>query len=127
MASTLTTREKLVGRALFEAFPDNPGDPGATGVKHLRASLEEVMRRREAHTMAVQKYDIRRPESEGGGFEVRYWSPVNVPVLGPGGKLTHIIHRVQNVTDYVTLQQRQAEGQQERHHSGCVLEGTEPW
>ena len=26
--------------------------------------------------MAVQKYDVRRPEEAGGGFEERYWSPV---------------------------------------------------
>jgi signal transduction histidine kinase/ActR/RegA family two-component response regulator len=62
--------------------------------------------------MAVQKYDIRRPGADGSEFEVRYWSPVNVPVLTPGGRLTHIIHRVQDVTDYVRLQELQAEGQQ---------------
>jgi signal transduction histidine kinase/CheY-like chemotaxis protein len=112
LRDTMTSRTALVGTGIFEAFPDNPDDPEATGVANLRASLDRVRQNRVPDTMAVQKYDIRRPESEGGGFEPRYWSPVNVPVLGPGGKLTHIIHRVQDVTDYVTLQQRQAEGQQ---------------
>src|SRR5579863_5988305 len=112
LRDTRTSRTALVGTGIFEAFPDNPDDPEATGVANLRASLDRVRRNRAPDTMAVQKYDIRRPESEGGGFEPRYWSPVNIPVLGPGGKLTHIIHRVQDVTDYVTLQQRQAEGQE---------------
>jgi signal transduction histidine kinase/ActR/RegA family two-component response regulator len=110
LRDTMTSRAALVGKGIFEAFPDNPDDPNATGEANLRASLDRVRRDRVADTMAVQKYDIRRPE--GGGFEVRYWSPVNVPVLGPGGRLSYIIHRVQDVTDYVTLQERQAEGQQ---------------
>jgi hypothetical protein len=41
------------------------------------------MENRVADAMAVQKYDIRRPALEGGGFEERYWSQNNFPVLGP--------------------------------------------
>lgn len=52
-------------------FPDNPDDPAATGVGNLRASLDRVLKTGRPDTMAVQKYDIRRPESEGGEFEVR--------------------------------------------------------
>jgi signal transduction histidine kinase/ActR/RegA family two-component response regulator len=112
LRDTMTSRASLIGKGIFDAFPDNPDDAEATGVSNLRASLDRVRRYRVADTMAVQKYDIKRPGSGGGEFEVRYWSPVNVPVLGPGGRLTHIIHRVQDVTDYVLLQERQAEGQQ---------------
>jgi len=53
--------------------------------------------------MAVQKYDIRRPESEGGGFEERHWSPVNSPVIGRTGAVEYIIHRVEDVTEFVHL------------------------
>src|SRR5579859_7258098 len=105
-------RDTMTSKGIFEVFPDNPDDPQATGESNLRASLDRVRRDLVPDTMAVQKYDIKRPGTDGD-FEVRYWSPVNTPVLGPGGRLTHIIHRVQDVTDYVTLQQRQAEGQQQ--------------
>jgi signal transduction histidine kinase/CheY-like chemotaxis protein len=105
LSATLTRREQIVGRGLFDVFPDNPDDPGATGVSNLRASLDRVRAARVADTMAVQQYDIRRPESEGGGFEVRYWSPVNTPVLGSGGELVYIIHRVEDVTEFVRLKQ----------------------
>ena len=40
--------------------------------------------------MAVQKYDIRRPADLGGGFEERYWSPVNSPVLNEDGSVKYI-------------------------------------
>jgi hypothetical protein len=62
LRATRTTREQLVGRALFDAFPDNPDDPTATGVQNLRHSLERVLSERRPHAMPLQKYDIRRPE-----------------------------------------------------------------
>jgi signal transduction histidine kinase/ActR/RegA family two-component response regulator len=43
---------------------------------------------------------------------VRYWSPVNSPVLGPAGELVHIIHQVEDVTEFVHLQQAGAEAEQ---------------
>jgi signal transduction histidine kinase/ActR/RegA family two-component response regulator len=106
LAATLTARAEIVGRGIFEVFPDNPDDPAADGVSNLRASLELVRDRRVADTMAVQKYDIRRPSAEGGGFEVRYWSPRNTPVLDGDGRLAYIVHRVEDVTEYVRLQAR---------------------
>jgi signal transduction histidine kinase/CheY-like chemotaxis protein len=99
----MTTREKIVGRNLFEVFPDNPADPHATGILNLRASLDIVVNDRVQHTMAVQKYDIRRSDLEGGEFEERYWSPVNAPVFGDDGELRYIIHRVEDVTEFVLL------------------------
>jgi len=103
LAATMTRREDIVGRGLFEVFPDNPDDIGATGEGNLRRSLENALRTRKPDAMALQKYDIRRPESEGGGFEVRYWSPVNVPVLDQAGEPSLIIHRVEDVTEFVRI------------------------
>jgi signal transduction histidine kinase/CheY-like chemotaxis protein len=60
-----------------------------------------VRAKRRPDTMAVQKYDIQRPESEGGGFEERHWSPLNTPVLDEHGKLRCILHRVEDVTAFV--------------------------
>ncbi|HSH60782.1 MAG TPA: response regulator, partial [Acidimicrobiales bacterium] len=111
LAATMTVRHDIVGKGLFEVFPDNPDDPDATGESNLRASLERVRRNLVADTMAVQKYDIRRPESEGGGFEVRYWSPMNSPVLA-NGSLAYIIHRVEDVTEFVRLKQLESQQQE---------------
>src|SRR5688500_5397198 len=66
LRATMTTRESILGRGLFEVFPDNPDDPAATGVGNLRASLERVLRARAPDAMAVQKYDIRKPDASGG-------------------------------------------------------------
>jgi two-component system cell cycle sensor histidine kinase/response regulator CckA len=107
--ATMTRREEILGRGLFDVFPDNPDDPAATGTANLRASLERVLKNRAPDAMAVQKYDIRRPESEGGAFEERYWSPLNTPVLGREGQVAYIIHQVEDVTEFVRLKQQGAE------------------
>lgn len=109
LRATKTRRDDILGRGLFEVFPDNPDDASATGVSNLRASLNRVLASRAPDSMAVQKYDIRRPESEGGGFEERFWSPVNSPVFSADGGLSCIIHRVEDVTEFVRLRERDRE------------------
>ncbi|MBW3563827.1 MAG: diguanylate cyclase [Acidobacteria bacterium] len=108
LAATMTKLDEIAGRNIFDVFPDNPDDPTADGTRNLRASLEAVLETREPNAMAVQKYDIPRPAEAGGGFEERYWSPINSPV-SVDGQLTHIIHRVEDVTEFVKLQQLQSE------------------
>ena len=109
LAATKTKRDEIVGRGIFDVFPDNPGDSEASGVSNVGASLERVRRNLIPDTMAVQKHDIRLPAEEGGGFEVRYWSPVNSPVLDDRGHLRYIIHRVKDVTEFVYLQEHEHE------------------
>ena len=108
LAATMTRREQIVGRDLFDVFPDDPSDPASTGVANLKASLERVLARRAPDTMAVQLYPVERP---GGGFEERHWSPVNLPVLDEHGNVEYILHRVEDVTDFVRLKQHDHEQQ----------------
>jgi signal transduction histidine kinase len=106
LAATRTVRGEIVGRHFFDVFPDNPEDRHTAGVRNLRASLETVLATRAPHAMAVLKYDIRRPEGEGGGFEERYWKPLNTPVL-IGERVAYIIHAVEDVTHVVRMKELQ--------------------
>jgi PAS domain S-box-containing protein len=101
LRATYTDRDSIVGRSLFEVFPDNPDDKGATGATNLRSSLQRVLASGRPDTMAVQRYDVRRPRGEGGGFEERHWSCVNAPVFGADGRMAFIVHRVEDVTELV--------------------------
>ncbi|WP_181421977.1 PAS domain S-box protein [Halomonas sp. LBP4] len=101
LQATMTEREAILGKPLFEVFPDDPNDPEVDGTRHLRASLSRVEASGLTDVMAVLRYPIPRPASRGGGFEERFWSPVNTPVNGPDGKIELIIHRVEDVTDFV--------------------------
>lgn len=109
LRATMTQREAIMGRGIFDVFPDNPADPEATGVRNLRESLGRVVKHRKPDAMAVQKYDIPRPDQEGGAFEERHWSPINSPVLDKDGQVGFIIHRVEDVTEFIRLKRKGAD------------------
>ena len=60
--------------------------------------------------MAVVRYDVKNPE---GIFEERYWSPINKPILDENGEVDYIIHRVEEVTDFVLLTEESEKALQE--------------
>ncbi|MEO6018591.1 MAG: ATP-binding protein [Polaromonas sp.] len=97
------TSAEIFGRGVFEVFPDNPDDPGASGVRNLTASLQQVLATGLPHTMKPQRYDVR--QSAGGPFEERYWIAVNSPVLDADGGIEYIVHSVEETT---AKQQREA-------------------
>lgn len=91
-------REDLLGRDAFDAFPDNPSDPGATGVRNAIASLRRVLATGEPDHMEFQKYDVEVPGSPGV-YARRYWSVVNSPIVGPDGRVVLIAHQLEEITD----------------------------
>ena len=97
LRATQVRRDAIVGRKLFDVFPDDPNDPGATGRANLQASFDRVLATQAADTMAIQKYGVQTPE---GVFVERYWSPINSPLI-IGGSVKYIINRVEEVTDFV--------------------------
>lgn len=103
LAATGTVRRDIVGRGLFDVFPDNPTDATTSGTTDLRTSLERVLRDRVADVMGVQKYDIPGPD----GFKVKYWSPVNTPVFDQREQIVAIIHHVEDVTEFMLLREQQ--------------------
>ena len=109
LRDTMTRRADLLGTDIFAVFPENPDDPLGGAEANARNSFDRVRLSLAPDTMPTLKYDIRRPAAEGGGFEVRYWSVVNAPLLGPGGTLAYIVHRAEDITEYVRLTEQKRE------------------
>jgi PAS domain S-box-containing protein len=105
LEATLTSRESLISKHIFEAFPDNPATPDAQAVSNLNASLQQVLISRKPHQMALQHYDVPHP-TLAGQFVERYWLPLNTPVLNEQGEISYIIHKVNNVTEQIRSQTR---------------------
>lgn len=99
LGTTGTTRDEVLGASVFEIFPDNPADPGADGVRNLRASFERVMATGRPDAIPVQRYDVRDRRDPQGGFQERWWSSRNSPVLGPEGEVVAIIHQAEDITE----------------------------
>ena len=101
LRDTLTKRENILGKPLFDVFPDNPATPESHSTRLLAESFRRVIATKSVDTMALLRYDI--PNPDGTGFEERYWRPVNKATLSPQGEILYIIHRAQDVTDFVQL------------------------
>jgi PAS domain-containing protein len=93
--ATFIRRSDIVGRSLFDIFPDNPDDALADGVSNLYASLRTVVKTGHPHAMAVQRYDICDPD---GRFVERHWQPINSPIHDGDGILIYLLHHVEDVT-----------------------------
>jgi PAS domain S-box-containing protein len=98
MEATGKSRDELVGRKLFDVFPES--DPQARGERNVRASLNRVMETGRQHTMALQKYDVVI-DGMPGEFEERWWSLINAPIAGPNSPVEWILIRAEDVTAFV--------------------------
>ncbi|GAB3309944.1 PAS domain-containing protein [Hymenobacter tenuis] len=105
LAATASRREQLLGRPMFEAFPDNPMVPEANAVANLRSSLLQVLSTGQPHEMPLQRYDVQDHDNPGAFLE-RFWLPRNVPVSDEQGKVLLVLHYVVNVTEQVQAQQQ---------------------
>jgi signal transduction histidine kinase len=101
LEATMTIKEVIIGKSIYDVFSDNPSEQAAAGIMNLRKSLDRVVQEKVVDIMAVQKFDIRR---SGGSFEERLWSPINSPVISDEGNLYWIIHQVVDATDYMKRQ-----------------------
>ncbi|MDA9390148.1 hypothetical protein WN73_05345 [Bradyrhizobium sp. CCBAU 45394] len=95
---TFTSRADILGRSLFEVFPDDPDQPFADGVTNLYNSLKTVAQTGRPHAMAVQRYDIK---DTAGSFVECHWQPINTPVHDDGGQLVFLLHHVGDVTGQI--------------------------
>ena len=98
LQATGRSRDELLGRDVFDAFPSNPADPGATNVSGTIASLRRVLDTGKPSAMEFQRSDVEVPGSPGL-FARYYWSGVNAPVLGPDGRVALIAIMAEDVTD----------------------------
>lgn len=95
---TGVTREELVGRSIFEAFPETPAAPDAA--HDFGASLQRVLDSRKPDVVAPKRFDTPVADRPGE-FEERWWCGMSSPVLGPDGTVKWIIARADDVTEFM--------------------------
>lgn len=96
---TMRTREELIGLDFLKAFPDNPNSAASKNEKTLRQSLDNALHTKKVDHFPVTRYDIPRPASQGGGFDIRYWEASHTPVLDDNNEVLFIIQRTADVTE----------------------------
>lgn len=96
------TREKVLGKEFFQAFPEVPG---SRDLGELRKSLNKVLQTKMPDQMAPQEYKM--PHS-------KFWASINVPILGPNGEVQYIVRKAKDVTTIVHREGEHRTIEQER-------------
>ncbi|PSR55698.1 histidine kinase [Adhaeribacter arboris] len=106
---TMRKREEIVGLSfILEAFPD----PAISYEQNpVRISLVKAIATKQVDYLDVLRYDLPKPETEGGGFEVRYWEASHTPVLDEAGEVKYVIQKTMDVTARELAKQAQRESE----------------
>ncbi|MBL0264243.1 MAG: response regulator [Leptospiraceae bacterium] len=94
-----------MGKYLFDVFPYNPSDPTNADSANRKASLNRVLKNKTADAWDMQEHEIQRSEKEGGGFEKKFWKPLNSPVFGANGEVEYIIQIIEDITELTQSKQ----------------------
>jgi PAS domain S-box-containing protein len=93
------TKEDIVGRYIFDAFPQNPADPDSTNLQVVKESLETAIATAQPHTTPFLRYAVPKQTPEGTIFAERYWSTVHTPALDDDGKVAFVFQNAIDVTE----------------------------
>ncbi len=92
------TSEELIGRYVFDAFPENKRNPQSTDAGEVKASLQRALAEGAPDATAFIRYAIPVATPAGIVFEERYWSAVHTPVLDTDGKPYMVFQNAIDVT-----------------------------
>lgn len=121
--ATLRKKESLIGRNIFEAFPDNPDDGTATGVAVLKANMCRAVDTGQAQELTDQKYEIKNEED--GTFELKYWHLISTPIFDERGSIAYVINTPTDVTNENLLKAQTAKAERDRAKSLQELESVQ--
>lgn len=117
------SRESLVRKGLFEAFPANPDDRNATSVVNLSSSLSQAVHSRQPHEIRFHRHEIKKDGDEA--FELRYWNLHSIPLPADETSETrYILHTVNDVTGEFLLKEQQAAAEERTKKSEQILESA---
>lgn len=97
LAVTGKTKAEVIGKNLFDVFPDLSERAKKTGKGELAQSFERTAATKQPDSTGVIRYDI---QNSNGETVVRYWQATHYPLIS-GGECTHIVQSTADVTEMV--------------------------
>ncbi|WP_117192455.1 hybrid sensor histidine kinase/response regulator [Rhizobium terrae] len=114
LAVTHRTREELLRRPMFEAFPS---DPESVPGRLLRQSFAKVLSHGEVDHLPLIPYPIAGPNGE---IEDRYWSATHTPLKDEAGQTAFILQHTVDVTEIHLLRTRFTGGNMLQMHTDLM-------
>jgi PAS domain S-box-containing protein len=95
--------DQLLGRYVFDLFPNDPDDPGNASARMLQRSLERVLATGERDHLALIPYRVPKEVDGALVTEERFWSATHSPVLDADGRVGFILQHTVDVTELHAL------------------------
>ena len=116
---TASTREALIGRAMFEVFPNDREDPNNASKTQVMQSILKVFATGNADEVALVQYRAPVMTEEGPVDRDRFWSATHTPIFAEDGKtVTFVLQHTVDVTALHNLKQSL------KHSAGALPQTT---
>ncbi|MDB5166201.1 MAG: domain S-box protein [Candidatus Saccharibacteria bacterium] len=120
-----TVPSEIVGRPLFDVFPDTSEKYLKTGESDLIESFRTAIRTKKPHPMSALRYDIK---DQDGKLAVRYWQVVHYAIFDENGKAQYVVQSTRDITEERDANERLSEAQRQLDQALSVgLIGTWSW
>ena len=99
----MVRRQDVIGKPLFDAFPDTSEEYVKNGNSRLLESIRKVIKTGQQDVMPDLKYDLKDTE---GNLKVMYWSVSHHPVFDQDGTVRAVYQATEDITARVLTQQK---------------------
>lgn len=99
LSETHTSLEEIIGKSLFDAFPDKSEDSFLRRQEALIKTFEEVLFTKKAYNIEIHRIDVQLKGSEG--FHPRFWNCYTYPILDENNNVKFIVQNPVDITSTI--------------------------
>ena len=93
--------EEIIGKNLFDVFPENPEEVNHSRPEKLINSLNHALHKKKAHKIQLYRYDIKKKDS--AEFETRFWNNDTYPLLDENDEVMYLVINPLDITEKVII------------------------
>jgi PAS domain S-box-containing protein len=118
-------REDVIGKSLFEVWPDTSEQYRKSGKSELLESLRKVIRTKKPDSMPLLRYDIPGPK---GVLKEKYWRITHFPIFDNSGKVSIVYQATEDITHEIDTDKRLKQVERELEEARSIgSTGTWLW
>jgi two-component system sensor histidine kinase VicK len=103
---TSSTRDAILGKGFFEAFPEDKTLSDDTNARNVFAKVVATGKK---INVPAYRFDVR--DVETGDYHLRYWSCCNTPILNAENEVAYILNTVVDITGEVKAKEAAIENE----------------
>jgi PAS domain S-box-containing protein len=101
--AAMVKRDDVIGRPLFDVFPDTSEKYIKTGVSDLLESIRSVIETHKPDSMPLLNYDLK---DQSGELTTKYWAVSHHPLFNKEGDVYAVYQATEDITDKVTAEKK---------------------